>query len=130
VEQERPTTGVMEGFRWGPTSDGTRGGPTARRPGKVGAAGAPAILLPQPAEPPMTRNLTPLEDATVRFVLAHAAESDGWLDLTRISSRTARMLPDVRQTVQRLVRRGVLRVDESAPNTERWMRFVVETPAS
>jgi hypothetical protein len=74
----------------------------------------------------MPDSLTPLEDATVRFVLAHADEANGWLDLTRISSRTARMLPDIRQAVARLVRRGVLRIDEAAPNTERWMRFLVE----
>jgi hypothetical protein len=66
-----------------------------------------------------------LEDATLRFVLAHAHETNGWLDLTRICSRTARMLPDVRSAVARLVRRGDLVVDESAKNTERWLRFIV-----
>ena len=76
--------------------------------------------------------LTHLEDATLRFVLAHAPELDGWLDLTRISSHTARMLPDVRQAVARLRRRGMLQVDEQAANTERWIRFVVpgETKAA
>jgi hypothetical protein len=69
--------------------------------------------------------LTPLEDATVRYVLAHAGEGDGWLDLTRISSQTGRMLPEVRETVLRLDRRGVLRLDDKAPHTNRWMRFVV-----
>ena len=68
---------------------------------------------------------TALEDATLRFVLAHAGETNGWLDLTRISSRTARMLPDVRRAVARLQRRGQLQIDESAANTERWIRFLV-----
>jgi len=69
--------------------------------------------------------LTHLEDATMRFVLAHAPESDGWLDLTRISSNTGRMLPDVRQSVARLERRGLLTVDAGAENTERWIKFVL-----
>jgi hypothetical protein len=69
--------------------------------------------------------LTPLEDATLRFVLANAGEADGWLDLTRVSSLTARMLPDVRRAVARLLRRGMLVVDDDAPNTDRWLRFVV-----
>jgi hypothetical protein len=77
----------------------------------------------------MSKPLTPLEDATVRFVLANAHEADGWLDLTRISSRTGRHLVDVRQAVARLVRRGVLRVDEAAPNTERWLRFLLSAAA-
>ena len=69
--------------------------------------------------------LTPLEDSALRFVLAHAGEMEGWLDLTRISSHTGRMLSDVRQAVARLVRRGSLVIDESASNTERWVRFVI-----
>ena len=36
------------------------------------------------------------------------------------------MLPDVRQAVARLVRRQALKVDESASNSERWVRFIVE----
>jgi hypothetical protein len=68
---------------------------------------------------------TPLEDATLRLVLAHAAESDGWLDLTRISSRTGRMLSDVQRAVARLVRRKMLVVDPDAANTDRWLRFLV-----
>ena len=68
---------------------------------------------------------TALEDTTLRLVLAHAGESNGWLDLTRICSKTARMLPDVRQTVARMARRGQLTIDESAANTERWIRFLV-----
>ena len=68
---------------------------------------------------------TALEDTTLRFVLAHAGESNGWLDLTRISSQTARMLPDVRRAVARLARRGQLTIDEDAANTERWVRFLV-----
>jgi hypothetical protein len=67
--------------------------------------------------------LTPLEDATLRVVLAHAGEGDGWLDLTRICSATGRMLPDVRDAVQRLVRRRLLILDVKAPHTLRWMRF-------
>ena len=67
--------------------------------------------------------LTPLEDATLRYVLAHGAESEGWLDLTRISSETGRMLSDVRLAVGRLKRRGLLTIDEGAANTQRWIRF-------
>jgi hypothetical protein len=73
----------------------------------------------------MRNDLTPLEDSIVRFVLAHAHEADGWLDLTRVCSRTGRMLPDVRQAVARLVRRGTLEVDEVATSSERWVRFLV-----
>jgi hypothetical protein len=81
---------------------------------------------------PVTQRLTPLEDATLRFVLAHLTEADGWLDLTRVSSLTGRMLPDVQRAVARLLRRGMLSVDDKAPNTERWLRFVAPgaTPAS
>lgn len=68
---------------------------------------------------------TALEDTTLRYVLAHAGESNGWLDLTRVCSQTARMLPDVRQAVARLARRGKLSIDEQAPNTERWVRFLL-----
>jgi len=67
--------------------------------------------------------LDPLEDATLRYVLAHAGEGQGWLDLTRICSSTGRMLPDVRQAVHRLVRRRLLILDAKAPHTLRWMRF-------
>jgi hypothetical protein len=35
------------------------------------------------------------------------------------------MLPDVRQAIARLVRRGLLELDDAAPRTERWLRFVV-----
>jgi hypothetical protein len=69
--------------------------------------------------------LTPLEDATLRYVLAHAAEGSGWLDLTRVCSQTARMLPDVRDAVHRLVRRRLLVLDDKAPHTARWMRFLL-----
>ncbi len=68
---------------------------------------------------------TALEDTTIRYVLAHAHETNGWLDLTRICSQTARMLPDVRRAVARLARRGQLQVDESAAHSERWIRFLV-----
>ena len=67
--------------------------------------------------------LDALEDATLRYVLAHAGEGQGWLDLTRICSMTGRMLPDVRQAVHRLVRRRLLILDDKAPHTLRWMRF-------
>jgi hypothetical protein len=74
--------------------------------------------------------LTPLEDAALRFVLAHAGESGGWLDLTRIASQTGRMLPDVRDAVNRLSRRRLLVLDEKAPHTDRWMRFVLGAETS
>jgi hypothetical protein len=67
--------------------------------------------------------LDPLEDSTLRTVLAHAGEGQGWLDLTRICSATGRMLPDVRAAVHRLVRRRLLVLDDKAPHTRRWMRF-------
>jgi hypothetical protein len=69
--------------------------------------------------------LTPLEDATLRYVLAHAAEGDGWMDLTRVCSQTARMLPEVRDAVNRLARRRLLALDDKAAHTPRWMRFVL-----
>jgi hypothetical protein len=69
--------------------------------------------------------LTPLEDSVLRTVLADAIEGDGWLDLTRICSRTGRMLPDVREAVHRLVRRRLLLLDDKAPHTMRWMRFLL-----
>lgn len=67
--------------------------------------------------------LTPLEDAALRFILGSLHESDGWLDLTRICSRTGRHLGDVRDAVARLARRKLIVVDEAAPLTERWLRF-------
>ena len=73
--------------------------------------------------------LTPLEDATLQFVLAHAAEGDGWLDLTGVCSRTGRMLPDVRDAVHALVRRRLLVLDDKARHTPRWMRFLLPAPA-
>jgi DNA-binding IclR family transcriptional regulator len=72
----------------------------------------------------VTKPLTALEDATLRFILGSLGESDGWLDLTRICSRTGRHLGDVRQAVARLVRRRLISVDERAGTTERWLRFV------
>lgn len=72
----------------------------------------------------MPKPLTPLEDATLRLVLSTLEEAKGWLDLTRICSRTGRHLSDVRQAVARLVRRGLLALDPAAPSTERWLRFV------
>lgn len=76
-----------------------------------------------------TTTLTSLEDATLRYVLAHAGEGQGWLDLTRICSTTGRMLPEVRDAVMRLARRRLLVLDDKAPHTPRWMRFSLpETP--
>jgi DNA-binding IclR family transcriptional regulator len=74
--------------------------------------------------------LTPLEDATLRFILSSLAEADGWLDLTRICSRTGRHLGDVRQAVARLVRRRLIDVDERAGTSERWLRFAAPGSAS
>jgi hypothetical protein len=73
----------------------------------------------------LDKPLTALEDATLRFVLSTARESDGWLDLTRISSRTGRMLPDVQRAVSRLARRGYVTLDEKARSGDRWIRFLV-----
>ena len=70
-------------------------------------------------------SLTPLEDATLRYVLTNAADGEGWLDLTRICSRTGRMLPEVRDAVQRLARRRLLVLDDKAAHTPRWMRFLL-----
>jgi hypothetical protein len=67
--------------------------------------------------------LTALEDASLRFILGSLGESNGWLDLTRICSRTGRHLGDVRDAVARLARRKLILVDESGPSTERWIRF-------
>jgi hypothetical protein len=75
-------------------------------------------------------HLTPLEDSIVRYVLAHAHEGGGWLDLTRICSHTGRMLPDVREAALRLAKRKILKVDETAPETRRWLKFVVEPAGS
>lgn len=72
----------------------------------------------------MPKPLTPLEDATLRFILSTLGEANGWLDLTRVCSRTGRHLGDVRQAVARLVRRRMIAVDEAAPNTERWIHFL------
>jgi hypothetical protein len=78
-----------------------------------------------------TTSLDSLEDATLRYVLAHAGEGDGWLDLTRVCSTTGRMLPEVRDCVHRLARRRLLVLDDKAPHTPRWMRFALpQTPPS
>jgi hypothetical protein len=77
-----------------------------------------------------TTSLTSLEDASLRYVLAHAGEGQGWLDLTRICSATGRMLPEVHDAVMRLARRRLLVLDDKAPHTPRWMRFSLpEAPA-
>ncbi|MDJ0521445.1 MAG: hypothetical protein QNJ90_05150 [Planctomycetota bacterium] len=71
----------------------------------------------------MKKPLTPLESATLSTIVDTQHESDGWLDLTRVCSRTARHLGDVRQAVARLVRYKLVEIDEEAPNTERWIKF-------
>lgn len=71
----------------------------------------------------MVKPLSALEDSALRFILSTLGESNGWLDLTRIASRTGRHLSDVREAVARLVRRRLIEVDEAAPLTERWLRF-------
>lgn len=69
--------------------------------------------------------LSSFDEAVLRNVLALAVESKGWLDLTMVCSRTGRMLPDVRDAVRRLVRRRLLALDDKAPHTPRWMKFVL-----
>ena len=71
----------------------------------------------------LKKPLTPLETATLAVITDTHHESEGWLDLTRVCSRTGRHLVDVRQSVARLVRYGLIRVDEDAPNTDRWLKF-------
>ena len=71
----------------------------------------------------MRKPLTPLESTTLATVVDTYEEADGWLDLTRVCSRTARHLVDVRQAVARLKRYGLLEIDEEASNTERWIKF-------
>lgn len=73
----------------------------------------------------MKKPLTPLESATFNTIVDTLHESEGWLDLTRISSRTARNLGDVRQAVARLARYKLILIDEEAPNTERWIKFAL-----
>lgn len=76
----------------------------------------------------MKKNLTPLEDATLRTIVNTQEEADGWLDLTRVCSRTGRHLSDVRQTLARLRRYGLVEIDEGAPNTERWLKIRLPDP--
>jgi hypothetical protein len=72
---------------------------------------------------PSKKPLTPLESTTFSVIVDTYHESDGWLDLTRVSSRTARHLVDVRQAVSRLARYGLVEVIETAPDNERWLKF-------
>ncbi len=72
---------------------------------------------------PSKKPLTPLESATLSVIVDTYHESDGWLDLTRVSSRTARHLVDVRQAVARLARYGLVEVADTAPDNERWLQF-------
>jgi hypothetical protein len=78
----------------------------------------------------MKKPLSHLESATMSIIADTLHEHDGWLDLTRICSRTGRHLIDVRQAVARLVRYGALAIDEQAPNTERWLKFSIPEPAA
>lgn len=78
--------------------------------------------------PGMAKPLTALESATLNTIIETHEESEGWLDLTRVCSRTGRHLSDVRQAVARLSRYGLVIVDEEAPMTERWLRFELPAP--
>jgi len=74
--------------------------------------------------------LTALESATLSTIVDTQHEHDGWLDLTRISSRTARHLVDVRQAVARLSRYGLIHVDATSPDDERWIKFSLPAGAT
>ena len=76
---------------------------------------------------PMNKPLTPLETATFNTIVDTHHESDGWLDLTRVCSRTARHLVDVRQAAARLARYGLVHIDERAED-ERWLKFSIPEP--
>ncbi|MDA1194722.1 MAG: hypothetical protein O2894_06015 [Planctomycetota bacterium] len=76
----------------------------------------------------MKKPLTALETAAFNTILDTQHESEGWLDLTRVSSRTARHLADVRQACARLARYGLVSIDERAED-ERWLRFSIPDPA-
>ncbi len=68
------------------------------------------------------RQLTALEDATLRTLVTCSDESDGWLDLARVCSRVGRHLADVRQAVARLERYGAIKVVATSDETERWVQ--------
>ena len=72
----------------------------------------------------MKKPLTALESATLATIVDTQHEHEGWLDLTRVSSRTARHLVDVRQAVARLARYGLVEIEETAPD-ERWLKIRV-----
>jgi hypothetical protein len=76
----------------------------------------------------MKKPLTPLETATFNTILDTQHESDGWLDMTRVCSRTARHLVDVRQAAARLARYGFVVIDERAED-ERWLKFSIPEPS-
>ena len=82
-----------------------------------------------PYASPMAKPLTALEAATLSTILDTREEFDGWLDLARVCSRTGRHLSDVRQAVARLARYGLIRVDDEAPMTNRWIKFELPEPA-
>jgi hypothetical protein len=71
----------------------------------------------------MKKPLTALESATLATIVDTQHEHEGWLDLTRVSSRTARHLADVRQAVARLSRYGLIHVDSTSPDDERWLKI-------
>jgi len=76
----------------------------------------------------MKKPLTPLETAAFNTIVDTHDESEGWLDITRISSRTARHLVDVRQACARLARYGFVTIEERAED-ERWLRFSIPEPS-
>jgi predicted transcriptional regulator len=76
-----------------------------------------------------TKPLTPLEDAALRTIVSTMDEAGGWIDLTRICSRVGRHLADVRQAVARLARYGLIRVEETSAETERWVKIALPEPS-
>ena len=73
----------------------------------------------------MKKPLTALESATLATIVDTQHEHDGWVDLTRVSSRTARHLSDVRQAVARLARYKLITVDGSSAEDERWLKITL-----
>lgn len=71
----------------------------------------------------MKKPLSALESATLATIVDTQHEHDGWLDVTRVSSRTARQLGDVRQAVARLARYGLVIVDDSSDINDRWLKI-------
>ena len=73
----------------------------------------------------MKKPLTALESATLATIVDTQHEHDGWVDLARVSSRTARHLSDVRQAVARLSRYGLINVEGSSADDERWLKITL-----